>query len=267
MHNQDATGRSKHWLGALCGGALIVLGSNNSPLSAAELPQFWDYPAVRTHYRPSAPSAADEDPKIFLSVVLALTEDSWKALLAERGEDYRAPKMVLFYGSIVSACGKVAEAAGHYYCPTDERIYLDPRALEKFITSVPGSGDASFAYVVALEVAHHVQKLVGIMDQVEAVRRRMGPVDSNALQVRVELQADCFTGLSANHMEARHVLEQGDLDEMIATASAISDDSAKNSGGETAPRIYGSSEQRVLWFRRGFLQGSIAACNTFDPNL
>ena len=203
-------------------------------------------------------------------MVLADTEDVWSTLFKQYGESYNDPKLVLFTGGIRSACGSAMSAMGPFYCPNDEKVYIDLSFYEELKNRFHVSGDFAQAYVIAHEVGHHVQKLLGIMDQVEAARQRMSEKQGNALQVRVELQADCFAGVWANHaQESKNIIEPGDIDQALAAASAIGDDRIqKQTQGYVVPDSFthGSSEQRVRWFKRGYDTGKLENCDTFNAS-
>ncbi|MPZ57279.1 MAG: metalloprotease [Rhizobiales bacterium] len=209
----------------------------------------------------------------FVAAVLGSTEDRWKEIFAAANQRYRAPKLRLFAGSTQSACGFAQAAMGPFYCPPDERIYLDTsffRALASNFRGCSGKAcDFSAAYVITHEVGHHVQNLLGILPKVQQIQRALSSkVEANRLQVRVELQADCFAGVWAFHAREKHnFLEPGDVDAALQTASAIGDDMLqKRSQGYVVPDAFthGSSEQRKRWFMTGFSQGKVSACDTFN---
>ena len=213
-------------------------------------------------------SGAEEELKDFVSVVLADTEDTWGALFQEGGKRYVEPTLVLFSGITRSACGLGEAAMGPFYCPGDQKVYIDLAFYDELRNDFGAPGDFAQAYVIAHEVGHHVQKLLGISDHVETARRQVGKVDRNRLSVMQELQADCFAGIWAHHAQrTRHILEQGDLEEGLNAASAIGDDRLqRQTRGYVAPDSFthGSSEQRVRWFKRGLAEGRLAACDTFS---
>ncbi len=213
-------------------------------------------------------TTSEDDLKQFVSVVLADTEDVWSNLFKRYGETYSDPKLVLFTGGIRSACGTAMSAMGPFYCPNDEKVYIDLSFYEELKNRFHAPGDFAQAYVIAHEVGHHVQKLLGIMDQVESARQRMSEKQGNALQVRVELQADCFAGIWANKaQEMKNIIEPGDIDQALAAASAIGDDRIQQQTQGYVVRdsfTHGSSEQRVRWFRRGYESGSLEQCDTFN---
>lgn len=203
----------------------------------------------------------------FVSVVLADTEDAWGAIFAAAGRTYEQPSLVLFSGAVESACGFAQAAVGPFYCPGDRKVYIDLSFYKDLQDRFGAPGDFAQAYVVAHEVGHHVQTLLGISERNMAARQRASEAEANALSVRQELQADCFAGIWAHNADrSRQLLEAGDIEEGLNAAAAIGDDRLqKQSQGYVAPESFthGSSEQRVRWFKRGFEQGSVAACDTF----
>jgi hypothetical protein len=214
-----------------------------------------------------APKPADDIGR-FVSVVLADTEDTWRAAFRQAGGTYREPKLVLFSGSYPTACGMGQSAAGPFYCPLDQKVYIDLAFFRMLQERFRAPGDFAQAYVVAHEVGHHVQNLLGIMEKTAQLRQRMSERDYNEVSVRVELQADCFAGVWAHHAQrVRNVLEPGDLEEALRAATAIGDDVLqKQTQGRVVPDSFthGSAAQRVRWFRTGFERGSMQACNTFE---
>ncbi|MEP6502979.1 MAG: neutral zinc metallopeptidase [Betaproteobacteria bacterium] len=205
--------------------------------------------------------------KAFVSTVLADTEDVWTQAFKERGGTYRDPKLVLFRGAIPTACGQGESATGPFYCPGDEKVYIDLSFYDLLRTKLGAPGDFAQAYVIAHEVGHHVQKLLGISDKVDAARRSADSVRSNALSVRLELQADCFAGIWANKAQAtKQIIEAGDIDEALNAATQIGDDTLqRKSSGTIQPETFthGTSAQRVHWFKQGFESGQIEQCDTF----
>jgi len=214
-----------------------------------------------------APSKVDDELREFVSVVLADTEDVWSDLFRRRNADYREPKLVLFTGAVQSACGFAQAAVGPFYCPADQKVYLDFSFFRDLRDRFGAPGDFAQAYVIAHEVGHHVQNLLGISDKVRAAQQRMGEREANQLSVRLELQADCLAGVWANQAQrSRQILEEGDVDEALKAASAIGDDRLQQqSRGYIAPDSFthGSSAQRVEWFRRGLDSGRVEQCDTF----
>jgi uncharacterized protein len=215
-------------------------------------------------------SASEDDLKRFVSVVLADTEDVWRNLLGRYGVRYRDPKLVLFSGGVRSACGLGMAAMGPFYCPMDEKVYIDLDFYEELKNRFRAPGDFAQAYVIAHEIGHHVQKILGIAEQVEAAKQRMGQTQANALQVRMELQADCFAGVWANRADqSRDIIEPGDIEEALQAASAIGDDRIqRQTQGYVVPDAFthGSSKQRVRWFTRGYQSGKLDACDTFNAD-
>jgi predicted metalloprotease len=212
-------------------------------------------------------SPEEERLKEFMSVVLADTEDVWGTLFQGSGQAYQAPTLVLFSGAVESACGFAEAAMGPFYCPADQKLYLDMQFFNDLAQRHDAPGDFAQAYVVAHEVGHHVQTLLGISDKVHAARSRTGEAGGNALQVKMELQADCFSGVWAHHAnKARQILEPGDTEEALAAAAGVGDDRLqKQARGVVVPESFthGSSEQRMRWFSRGMQSGDPGQCDTF----
>ena len=229
------------------------------------LPQGEPAPHSNGPYRPSA---AEQELADFTSVVLADTEDTWKAIFHRAGRTYREPTLVLFSGAVRSACGMAGAAVGPFYCPPDQNVYIDLSFFGELSSRFGAPGDFAQAYVVAHEVGHHVQTLLGISDQVRSMQHGASRTQANAAQVRMELQADCFAGIWANNAHrARRILEAGDVEEGLRAASAIGDDRIqKQTQGYVVPDAFthGSSEQRVRWFRRGLESGNPNDCDTFN---
>jgi uncharacterized protein len=200
--------------------------------------------------------------------VLADTEDTWRPLFDEMGRQYQDPALVLFTGAVDSACGFAQSAMGPFYCPLDQKVYVDLSFYDDLRSRFGAPGDFAQAYVIAHEVGHHVQNLLGIAEQVQALRQQVSEVEANDLSVRMELQADCFAGVWANHANrARSILEEGDIEEGLNAASAIGDDRMQRQAqGYVVPESFthGSSEQRVRWFRQGLTSGELGACDTFN---
>jgi predicted metalloprotease len=204
----------------------------------------------------------------FVSAVLAQTEDVFKEILpAQKGVRYVAPKLVLFSGATRSACGSAQSAMGPFYCPLDQRVYLDTAFFQDMQRKLGGGGDFAYAYVIAHEVGHHVENVLGILPKVQEAQQQSSQQQANALSVRVELMADCLAGVWAHHAEKKwRILQDGDLQEAMSTASAIGDDRLQKSGrGYAVPDSFthGSSAQRMQWLKAGLQQGNIDACNTF----
>lgn len=213
-------------------------------------------------------SSAGDELRKFVSVVLADTEDTWHDLFRRMGGSYQEPKLVLFSGAVQSACGFAQAAVGPFYCPGDRKVYIDLGFFEELKNRFRAPGDFAQAYVIAHEIGHHVQNLLGISDKVESLRGRASAAESNALSVRLELQADCFAGVWAYHAhKARQILEAGDVEEGLNAASAIGDDRLQmQARGYVAPDSFthGSSAQRVRWFKRGIAGGDLRQCDTFN---
>ncbi|WP_282024945.1 KPN_02809 family neutral zinc metallopeptidase [Limimaricola cinnabarinus] len=213
-------------------------------------------------------TAADEEAAQFVSVTLADTEEIWADIFAnELGQSYDPAELVLFKGATQSACGGASAATGPFYCPPEERIFLDTGFFTTLERQLGARGDFAAAYVVAHEVAHHVQNELGVLGEINAVRRQSDEATSNALSVRIELQADCFSGIWARSAEAMFgSLEPGDIEEAMNAAARIGDDTLQREPGRTVrPESFthGTSEQRQRWFATGYREGSIAACDTF----
>jgi len=204
----------------------------------------------------------------FVAVVLADTEDAWKEVFRQMGHEYQEPRLMLFTDMIQSGCGFASGATGPFYCPQDRRVYIDLGFFRQLQERLGAGGDFAEAYVIAHEVGHHVQKLLGITDRVDAVRRRASEAESNRLSVRLELQADFLAGVWARYAErVKHVVEAGDIEEAMRAASAVGDDRLqRRSRGYVVPDSFthGSSEQRVRWFRRGYETGDLSQGDTFN---
>jgi uncharacterized protein len=213
-------------------------------------------------------AAPNDEMAQFISAVLADTEDTWNGIFQQSGERYTEPKLVLFTGSVDSACGFAEAATGPFYCPRDQKVYLDLSFYEQLKYQLGAPGDFAQAYVVAHEIGHHIQNLTGISDQVQGLQQRASRAEANALSVRLELQADCFAGIWANDAQrSRQILEQGDIEEALGAATAIGDDRLQSqSRGYVVPESFthGTSAQRVRWFKRGFQTGDLNQCNTFE---
>jgi predicted metalloprotease len=202
------------------------------------------------------------------AVVLADTEDAWHAILPQYGVQYVEPKLVLFTGAVQSACGGAEAAMGPFYCPSDQKVYIDLSFYDELSSRFGAPGDFAEAYVIAHEVGHHVQNLLGKSEEVHAAQQRAGSeAAANELSVKLELQADCYAGVWAkNAAQSRHLIESGDIEEGLKAASAIGDDTLQRQAqGYVVPDAFthGSSEQRVRWFKRGIESGTLEACDTF----
>ncbi|MEL7506743.1 MAG: neutral zinc metallopeptidase [Cyanobacteria bacterium J06554_1] len=214
-------------------------------------------------------SPAEDELAEFTSIVLADTEDTWNQIFREEiGQPYQEPALVLFSGSVQSGCGAAQSAMGPFYCPADQKVYIDLSFYNDLKTRHQAPGDFAQAYVVAHEVGHHVQNILGISNQVRQLQSRASKAEANQLSVRLELQADCFAGVWANRADkARDILESGDIEEALNAASQIGDDRLQEqSRGFVVPESFthGSSAQRVRWFRQGLATGDIEQCNTFS---
>jgi hypothetical protein len=200
--------------------------------------------------------------------VLGYTEDTWGALFQQMGRTYREPALVLFTGQVDSACGFAHAAMGPFYCPADEKVYIDLRFYRELRDRFGAPGDFAQAYVIAHEVGHHVQHQLGIAQQVQNLRQQVSESEANALSVMMELQADCLAGVWAHHTEqAQQILERGDIEEGLNAAAAIGDDQMQRQAqGYVVPDAFthGSSAQRVRWFRQGLESGDLQACDTFN---
>ncbi len=229
-----------------------------------------DAPVVSQHPRPTGPEGVgrpggDTDAE-FVSVILADTEETWGRIFRESGQRYPEPKLTLFPGAVNSACGYNTAAVGPFYCPPDQKVYLDLSFFQQ-LQQLGAPGDFAQAYVIGHEVGHHVQNVMGVLPAVAQQKQRLSQTGSNRLQVLVELQADCFAGIWAHHAQARRdLLEPGDLEEGLRAAASIGDDTLQARAGRAVrPESFthGSSAQRVEWFRRGFDSGQVGACDTF----
>jgi predicted metalloprotease len=236
------------------GGLLTILGvQQNAAVSRS---------ATSFHESPGEKELVE-----FVSVILADTEETWTAYFHQKGKSYQAPRLVLFRDAVDSACGMAQSATGPFYCPSDQQVYIDLGFYDQLRNRFKAPGDFAQAYVIAHEVGHHIQNLLGLSAKVHKARKNLDPVEANKLSVRQELQADCLAGVWAHHADReRHLLEVGDLEEGLAAASAIGDDTLqRRSKGYVSPDSFthGSSAQRVKWFKIGFESGEVAGCNTF----
>ncbi|TLX62517.1 neutral zinc metallopeptidase [Stutzerimonas nosocomialis] len=267
----DARGRGGMVGGLGIGGILVVvvlsLVMGEDPLTV--LDQLGGGQATRVDSRSAVP-AGSEDPQVdFVRAVLGDTEDTWRELFQGAGRQYQDPTLVLFRGGVQSACGFASSAVGPFYCPGDQQVYLDLQFFEEMARRFSAAGDFAQAYVIAHEVGHHVQTLLGVTQQMQAARQRGARMEGdNGLLVRQELQADCLAGVWAYHAQQRHDwLEEGDLEEALNAASAIGDDRLQQqSQGRVVPDAFthGTSAQRVRWFKTGFEDGDVNRCDTFN---
>jgi uncharacterized protein len=243
---------------------MLVFGIN--PIQLLE-----DGPVVSTEERGPAGQAGSgsDEMRDFVAVVLAETEEVWTRIFAENGQQYREPTLVLFSGQVRSACGFAGAASGPFYCPADERLYIDLAFYEELRRRFRAPGDFAQAYVIAHEVGHHVQNLLGTLSEFHRQRQALPEQEANQLSVRVELQADCFAGIWASRTDERGLLEEGDIDEALNAAAQIGDDMIqRRTQGYVVPEAFnhGSSQQRRSWFARGFEAGSLEACDTFGAS-
>lgn len=212
-------------------------------------------------------NAEEEELKQFVSVVLAKSEDVWNDVFRQNGRQYREPTLVLFTGQVRSACGMAGAAVGPFYCPGDEKVYIDLSFYDELRRRFSAPGDFAQAYVIAHEVGHHVQNLLDISDRVDAMQRRVTEAEANQLSVRLELQADFFAGVFARHVQNQGMLEAGDIEEALRAASAVGDDTIqRRTSGYVVPDSFthGTSEQRLRWFRRGYETGDMRQGDTFS---
>ncbi|WP_269930544.1 KPN_02809 family neutral zinc metallopeptidase [Aminobacter sp. HY435] len=210
---------------------------------------------------------ANDEMTQFVSTVLAETEDTWNGIFQAEGLKYQEPKLVLFSGQVRSACGFASSASGPFYCPGDQKVYLDTAFFNQLAKQFGAAGDFAQAYVIAHEVGHHVQNLTGILPKFNQMRQRMSEADANAMSMRVELQADCFAGVWGHYTDQKGLLEQGDIDEALNAAQQIGDDTLqKRMQGYVVPESFnhGTSDQRQRWFAAGFQSGKLSACDTFN---
>lgn len=261
-----AGGGMKLGLGGLAVVVLLSVVLGRNPLEILGLVEQFEQSVPMPTDATTPP--ADDEASQFVAAILGETEDVWTALFDAGGSAYRPPSLVLFSGAVQSACGGATSAVGPFYCPGDERIYIDLGFFQEMQRSLGGGGDFAEAYVIAHEVGHHVQSLTGVVSQVNDARRRGERIEGDGgLLVRQELQADCYAGVWAYHAQQRHAwLEAGDLEEALNTAAAIGDDALqRQSRGTVVPDSFshGTAAQRTRWFRNGFSTGSPAECDTF----
>ena len=252
--------------------ALIAMYFGIDPSVVLNTSEMMSPPAVESTQPGQARSPAEDEMARFVSMVLADTEDTWGPIFKAGGAQYREPGMVLYTGATRSACGVGQAEMGPFYCPADGKVYLDLSFFNELGQRYGAQGDFAQAYVIAHEVGHHVQNLLGISDKVQQARQRVSEREANLLSVPLELQADCLSGVWANYAHrSRQVLEAGDVEEGLAAASAVGDDQMqKRAQGYAVPDSFthGSAAQRVRWFRQGLESGELRACDTFSaPNL
>jgi hypothetical protein len=271
---EDQRGRTAR-RGAIGGGIGLLLLLGYALLSGADPAAIIDMVAGgggsftmdgATPYEPVSPEEAELAD--FVSVVLADTEDTWQAIFQANDMQYVRPKLVLFSGGVDSACGFAQSATGPFYCPADQKVYIDLAFYRELKDQYGAPGDFAQAYVISHEVGHHVQNLLGTLDEVHRIQARSDEVTGNRYSVMLELQADCYAGVWANHADrARHIIEAGDVEEALNAASQIGDDTLQQeSRGYVVPDAFthGSSAQRMRWFQAGLDSGDVGACDTFN---
>lgn len=253
-------------IAVVCVGAFsLFTGNLGNVLSGLGLQQG---NSVSQTTEPLRETAEERELVDFVSVVLADTEETWSTIFREKGLSYQEPQLVLFRGAVKSACGMAQSAMGPFYCPGDQKVYIDLAFFSQLKNRYKAPGDFAQAYVLAHEVGHHVQTLLGITGKVHKIRNKLSKADINKLSVRQELQADCFAGIWAHHANrTRQLLETGDIEEGLMAASAVGDDTLqKQSQGYVSPDSFthGSSAQRMKWFKTGLASGSMDQCDTFS---
>ena len=221
-----------------------------------------------TTEEPVAAGSPNDEAGQFVSHVLGDTEETWTAIFSQAGREYSPPYLALFDDGINTGCGQATSAAGPFYCPNDRKLYIDLAFFRQLETEFAAQGDFAKAYVIAHEVGHHVQNLLGTLEKARAAQGNASEADANAIQVRVELQADCFAGVWAHYADsARQLIEQGDIDEALTAAASVGDDTIqKRIQGHVNQESFthGSAAQRQQWFRKGYSGGSVDGCNTFQ---
>ena len=266
---EDRRGMSFKGKGMVGGGigtiaiVLVVLLLGGDPTSILQNVQTTDQ-TTNSNY---TETAEDKELAQFVGVVLAETESVWHAIFKEEGSTYREPKLVLFSGQVESACGVAGASTGPFYCPGDEKLYIDLSFFEELQKRFKAPGDFAMAYVIAHEVGHHIQKLTGVMDKMNDLRSQVSKEEYNQYSVRVELQADFYAGIWAHYTEQQDLLESGDLEEALNAASAVGDDNIqKQAQGYVVPESFthGTSAQRKKWFYKGFTSGDINQGDTFS---
>ncbi|WP_306606186.1 neutral zinc metallopeptidase [Azonexus sp.] len=246
--------------------ASYFLGIN--PLTVLNMLSGGDMPAIEQSATSASRPPANDETAIFVSKVLASTEDTWNEAFQRMGKQYQEPKLVLFSDVTPTACGTGQSAMGPFYCPGDQNVYIDLTFFRELKDRFKAPGEFAQAYVIAHEVGHHVQNLLGIADKIHQTQQRVGKAEANALSVRMELQADCLAGVWGKRTDTmQNVLEPGDLEAALTAASAIGDDRLQQqTQGRIVPESFthGSSAQRMRWFKRGFESGDMNQCNTFN---
>jgi predicted metalloprotease len=244
---------------------LLLGGGSDDGSSPVQVP-------VQSQEMTAEEKAADDERAKFVRVVLGYTEDVWGELFSQEGKQYQQPTLVLFRNRVQSACGLASSASGPFYCPGDRELYIDLSFYEELKDRFKAPGDFAMAYVIAHEVGHHVQKLLGVADKMENLRQQLSEAEYNKYSVMMELQADFFAGVWAHHaQQMKNILEEGDIDEALNAANAIGDDRLQEqSQGYVVPESFthGTSKQRYYWFKKGFDTGDISQGDTFhDPSL
>ncbi|MEO6972407.1 MAG: neutral zinc metallopeptidase [Rhodoferax sp.] len=267
------------FLGGGLGGRHIGIGSvvialvasyffGVSPMTVLNLLSGGGAPVTQSQQAPAHAPPADDRMAKFVSTVLADTEDVWTDIFSKAGGTYTDPKLVLFRGATATACGQGESAMGPFYCPVDRKVYIDLDFYQTLKDKLGAPGEFAQAYVIAHEVGHHVQNLLGISAKVDEMRSHASPAQSNALSVRLELQADCFAGVWANHAQtSRQILENGDIESAMNAAAKIGDDALQKAAtGHVVPESFthGTSAQRTHWFNAGLQSGSVKDCDTFS---
>jgi predicted metalloprotease len=247
----------------VCAGAYGLLTGNLGTMLSGSQQNL----AATVSSKPVQESAKEKELVEFVSVILADTEDTWDALFKQNGKTYQKPSLVLFRNTVKSACGTAQSAMGPFYCPGDQQVYIDLAFFDQLKNRFNAPGDFAQAYVIAHEVGHHIQTLLGVSRKVHSARSNLSKIEGNKLSVLQELQADCLAGVWANHANrTRQLLEVGDVEEGLTAASAIGDDTLqKQSQGHVSPDSFthGSAVQRVKWFKVGLTNGNMDSCNTF----
>ena len=224
-------------------------------------------PGSQTTQMEDSSSGATDEMKQFVATVLAETEDTWTGIFKANGVNYSEPKLVLFSGSVASACGRASASSGPFYCPSDQKVYLDTSFFQQLSRQFGASGDFAQAYVIAHEIGHHVQNLTGVLPKFNQMRQTMSEAEANQMSVRVELQADCFAGVWGHYTAQKGILDKGDPEEALNAAQQIGDDTLqKRMQGYVVPESFnhGTSAQRQKWFARGFNSGKLSECDTFN---
>lgn len=252
---------------AIGGGAVVIIMLVTALLGGNPADVLNTIQGGGTSNEPYVETAEEKELSQFVSVVLADTEKVWTEILAGEGQDYLEPTLVLYSGTVESACGVAGSSTGPFYCPADNKLYIDLSFYQDLRDRFQAPGDFAMAYVVAHEVGHHVQTQLGVTDQMQSLRERVSAKEYNAYSVRFELQADYLAGVWASHAQGRNLLEEGDLEEALTAANAIGDDRIqRESQGYVVPDSFthGSSEQRMRWFRKGFDSGDLSNWDTFS---